>query len=105
MFPDAELAGPGRVMSEAHDAGLEVQHEENLRPHYAKTLNGWCDNLDAHWDEALDEVGQGTARVWALYLAGSRIGFERNEIQLHQLLLTRTTDGVSGMPLRPNWGS
>jgi len=41
--------------------------------------------------------------VWALYLAGSRIGFERNEIQLHQVLATRTVDGDSGMPLRPDW--
>jgi len=105
VFPDGELPGVGKLVREFQRAGLEVQHEENLRVHYAKTLTAWCDNLDAHWDEALREVGQGTARVWATYLAGSRIGFERNEIQLHQLLLTRTTDGVSGMPLRPTWGS
>jgi len=30
--------------------------------------------------------------------------FERNEIQLHQVLATRTADnGESGFPLRPNW--
>jgi cyclopropane-fatty-acyl-phospholipid synthase len=34
-----------------HDAGFEVRHEENLREHYAKTLAGWCANLDEHWDE------------------------------------------------------
>ena len=50
------------------------------------------------------EFGLGTARVWALYLAGSRLGFERNEIQLHQVLATRTTEGDSGAPLRPDWG-
>jgi cyclopropane-fatty-acyl-phospholipid synthase len=41
--------------------------------------------------------------VWATYLAGSRLAFERNDIQLHQLLLTRTLDGVSEFPLRPDW--
>ena len=51
----------------------------------------WCDNLDAHWDEAVAEVGLGTARVWALYLAGSRLGFERNQIQLHQCWLSSPT--------------
>src|SRR3954451_6558848 len=103
VFPDGELPGVGRLVREFQAAGLELQHEENLRLHYAKTLHAWCDNLDAHWDEAIEEVGQATARVWATYLAGSRLGFERNDIQLHQLLLTRTVDGVSQFPLRPDW--
>jgi cyclopropane-fatty-acyl-phospholipid synthase len=103
VFPDGELPGVGKVIRELQAAGLEVRHEENLREHYAMTLAGWCENLDAHWDEALAEVGPGTARVWALYLAGSRLGFERNDIQLHQVLAVRTVDGVNGMPLRPDW--
>ena len=68
------------------DNGFEVRHEENLREHYAMTLRDWCANLDAHWDAAVAEVGEGTARVWGLYMAGSRLGFERNRIQLHQVL-------------------
>jgi cyclopropane-fatty-acyl-phospholipid synthase len=103
VFPDGELPGVGRLVKEFQRAGLELQHEENFRLHYAKTLHAWCDNLDGHWDEAVQEVGLPTARVWAVYLAGSRLAFERNDIQLHQLLLTRTTDGVSGFPLRPDW--
>jgi cyclopropane-fatty-acyl-phospholipid synthase len=103
VFPDGELPGVGRLVKEFQRAGLELQHEENFRLHYAKTLHAWCDNLDAHWDEAVEEVGLPTARVWAVYLAGSRLAFERNDIQLHQLLLTRTTGGVSGFPLRPDW--
>jgi cyclopropane-fatty-acyl-phospholipid synthase len=32
------------------------------------------------------------------------MGFTLNEIQLHQVLATKTTaDGRSGMPLRPTW--
>jgi len=101
VFPDGELTGSGKIITEMQDAGLEVQHEENLRIHYAMTLAGWCRNLEANWDEAVAEVGEGTARVWGLYMAGSRMGFERNEIQLHQVLATKTTDeGVSGYPLR-----
>jgi cyclopropane-fatty-acyl-phospholipid synthase len=104
VFPDGELEGPGYLISLMHDAGFEVRHEENLREHYAKTLAAWCANLDAHWDEAVKEVGQGTARVWRLYMAGSRLGFDRNHIELHQVLCVRlAADGKSGMPLRPDW--
>ena len=104
VFPDGELEGPGYLISLMHDIGFEVRHEENLREHYAKTLAAWGANLDAHWAEAVEEVGQGTARVWRLYMAGSRLGFDRNQIELHQVLGVRLmAEGRSGMPLRPDW--
>lgn len=104
VFPDGELTGSGRIITAAQDAGLEVMHEENFRRHYAKTLAGWCQNLVDHWDECVEEVGEGTARVWGLYMAGSRVGFERNQIQLHHVLATKTDElGEDGFPLRPSW--
>src|SRR5262250_2981147 len=33
VFPDGELEGPGHIISQMHDAGFEVRHEENLREH------------------------------------------------------------------------
>lgn len=104
VFPDGELIGSGTIIKEAQDVGLEVMHEENLRRHYALTLKGWNENLMANWDACVDEVGLGTARVWGLYMASCRIGFERNEVQLHQVLAVRTDDdGNDGFPLRPAW--
>ncbi|HVU60937.1 MAG TPA: class I SAM-dependent methyltransferase [Mycobacteriales bacterium] len=105
VFPDGELEGVGAIVSAMQNSGFEVRHEENLREHYARTLNGWCDNLTAHWDEAVREVGLGRAKVWALYMAGSRLGFERRTIELHQVLGVRVDDrGEAGMPARPDWG-
>ena len=101
VFPDGELIGSGTIITAVQDAGLEVQHEENLRVHYAKTLAAWCRNLEENWDACVAEVGEGTARVWGLYMAGSRLAFERNEIQLHPVLATKTDEnGDSGYPLR-----
>jgi cyclopropane-fatty-acyl-phospholipid synthase len=104
IFPDGELEGVGHLISVMHDTGLEVRHEENLREHYARTLAGWSANLDANWDASVAEVGLERARTWRLYLVGSRIGFERNQIQLHQVLCARPdADGRSHAPLRPSW--
>ena len=82
-----------------------MRHEENLREHYALTLAGWCAQPGrATGTSASREVGEGTARVWGLYMAGSRLGFERNEIQLHQVLAVKTdATGRAGFPLRPTW--
>ncbi len=105
VFPDGELTGAGRIISEAQNVGLEVVHEENLRHHYALTLRDWCRNLVEHWDDAVAEVGLATAKVWGLYMAGSRLGFETNVVQLHQFLAVKVNrDGDDGgMPLRPWW--
>jgi cyclopropane-fatty-acyl-phospholipid synthase len=103
VFPDGELLGPGFILSAIHDNGFEVRHEENLREHYARTLTAWCANLDEHWDDAVAEVGEERARVWRLYMAGSRLGFEINNIQLHQVLAVKLDGPNSHMPLRPEW--
>ena len=101
IFPDGELVHVGTLVDAIEHQALEVQHEENLRVHYAMTLGFWLDNLEAHWDAAVQEVGRRKARVWRLYLAASKWGFTSNRIQLHQILATRTSDrGESGMPLR-----
>ncbi|MCJ0895325.1 class I SAM-dependent methyltransferase [Rhodococcus sp. ARC_M12] len=104
VFPDGELTGSGRIITEIQDVGLEVRHEENLREHYALTLAGWCRNLVDNWDACVAEAGEGTARVWGLYMAGSRLGFERNVVQLHQVLAVKLgPKGEAGVPLRPWW--
>ena len=100
VFPDGELAGSGTVVVTGEDAGFELQHHENFRLHYAKTLAGWNKNLVDNWDACVAETDLGTAKVWGLYIAGSRVGFEHNEIQLHHTLFTKTVGGVSGYPLR-----
>lgn len=105
VFPDGELTGSGRIIATAQDAGLEVLHEENLRQHYALTLRDWCANLVRNWDEAVAEVGLATAKVWGMYMAGSRVGFETNVVQLHQVLAVKLDEhgADGGLPLRPWW--
>ncbi|WP_067531810.1 class I SAM-dependent methyltransferase [Nocardia crassostreae] len=106
VFPDGELAGSGRIISEIQNVGLEVLHEEDLRRHYALTLAEWCDNLVRNWDAAVAEVGEGTAKVWGLYMAGCQLGFETNVVQLHQVLGVKLgADKAWTVPLRPWWNA
>jgi cyclopropane-fatty-acyl-phospholipid synthase len=103
VFPDAELVDVGEVVLGMERAGFEVRDVESLREHYARTLRAWVANLEASWDEAVELVGEGRARVWRLYMAASAVGFEDGIIQIHQVLATRTEKGESGMPLRPDF--
>jgi cyclopropane-fatty-acyl-phospholipid synthase len=103
VFPDGELHEVGRVTSVIQDAGFEVRHLESLREHYSLTLRRWVANLEAHWDEAVEDVGEERARVWWLYMAGSAIAFDLGRTQIHQILAVPQADGRSGMPLRPSF--
>lgn len=104
VFPDGELAGSGRIITDIQNAGFEVLHEENFRHHYAMTLRDWCRNLVDHWEEAVAEVGLPTAKVWGLYMAASRVAFEHNNIQLHHVLAANVDPwGEDDLPLRPWW--
>jgi cyclopropane-fatty-acyl-phospholipid synthase len=100
IFPDGELQDVGVVIGAMEDQDLEVRDVESLREHYATTLRHWVANLEASWDEAVKLVGVRRARIWRLYMLGSSVSFDANEIAIHQVLGVRTPqDGVSGMPL------
>jgi cyclopropane-fatty-acyl-phospholipid synthase len=104
VFPDGELLPIGWLVSQMNAAGFEIRHEENLREHYARTLAGWSANLEAHWDECVAEAGEGRARVWRLYMPACQVGFDVNNIQLHQVLGVKLGPGArSGFPLRPSF--
>jgi cyclopropane-fatty-acyl-phospholipid synthase len=106
VFPDGELHDVGNVCLAMERAGLEVRDVETLREQYALTLRAWVTNLEAHWDAAVDLVGEGRARVWLLYMTGSAVGFENGELSIHQVLAVKPDDeGASHMPLtRAAWG-
>jgi cyclopropane-fatty-acyl-phospholipid synthase len=103
VFPDGELHEVGSVVSRIQHAGFEARNVEGLREHYALTLRAWVRNLEAAWPQAVGEVGAGRARVWRLYMAASAINFEGARTQIHQVLASRNDNGVSGLPLRPDW--
>ncbi len=104
VFPDGELHEVGVVVSMLQETGFEVRHLESLREHYALTLRRWVANLEANWDDAVREVGEGRARVWRLYMAASAINFTMGGVQIHQVLAVKPSDdGSSGMDLRPSF--
>ncbi len=100
IFPGGELMHVSTVLQHLARAGLEMVDSENLRPHYARTLWDWSDNLETQLDHARQVLAaaggsaqaEKTLRAYRLYLAGSAISFERGWLALHQLLATRPAD-------------
>ena len=108
VFPDGELHEVGDVVGQMQRIGLEARHMESIREHYALTLRHWVSNLEANWDQAVAEVGEGRARVWRLYMAATSVNFKVGQIQVHQILGVKLPKAGAAMgqsltPLRHRW--
>jgi cyclopropane-fatty-acyl-phospholipid synthase len=89
VFPDGALVPAHVMVRHLEQAGFELQDIEQLRRHYAWTLERWVANLEAAAEEARRTAGEHTYRVWRAYLAGSVLGFESNDLGIVQVLATR----------------
>jgi cyclopropane-fatty-acyl-phospholipid synthase len=71
---------------------LSVLDVENLRRHYALTLDHWRRRFAAAEDEVERRFGREFTRSWRLYLAGSEAAFASGSLQLFQVTFTRPGD-------------
>ncbi|MDJ0460259.1 cyclopropane-fatty-acyl-phospholipid synthase family protein [Streptomyces sp. H27-C3] len=102
IAPDMHMRPVGRTVDLLETAGLEVRSVESLREHYARTITAWHRTLEARWDDFVTLVGEPTARVWRLYLAGSALAFTERRMGVDQILAVRPTrDGVADLPATP----
>ena len=69
--------------------GMSVVDVENLRPHYARTLEHWRRRFDASVDQVAAMFDQPFVRAWQLYLAGSQAAFTTGTMQLFQVVFAR----------------
>jgi cyclopropane-fatty-acyl-phospholipid synthase len=106
VFPDGELLPLGTTLSVAEAIGFEVRDVESLREHYVLTLRHWMRRLEARREEACRVTEEMTYRLWRLYLAGAAHKFRIGQNSVYQVLLSKTSDGESGLPLtRGDWYS
>lgn len=69
-------------------AGMTVVDVENLRLHYARTLELWGEGFARAGDEVRRTYGETFRRTWELYLAGSQAAFATGWMQLFQVVFS-----------------
>ena len=72
IFPGGWIPSLAEALDLMERNGLEILDVENLRRHYALTLDAWAERFDAHWDaiRALDPArfDERFRRTWRTYL-------------------------------------
>jgi cyclopropane-fatty-acyl-phospholipid synthase len=92
IFPGAYPPSLGEMMRIFEPANFSILDVENLRLHYAKTLEHWLQRFEAAVPQVTDMFGASFVRPWRLYLAGSLGAFSTGELQLFQVVFARARD-------------
>lgn len=88
IFPGAYAPSLRESMEVLEPAPFYVLDVEDLRPHYARTIEHWLSRFDRAYDRVVQLQGKTFARMWRLYLAGSIAAFRVGTLQLFQVVFT-----------------
>ena len=86
IFPGGYPPSLRESMDVFEPQNFSVLDVENLRMHYAKTLEHWLGRFESSFDTVVRMKGLEFARAWRLYLCGSVAAFRTGSLQLFQVL-------------------
>ena len=92
IFPGAYPPTLGEMMPIFEKHNLSILDVENMRLHYARTLEDWRDNYEQSMDKVCEMFDRDFARVWHLYLCGSIAAFRVGSLQLFQVVFAHGDD-------------
>jgi cyclopropane-fatty-acyl-phospholipid synthase len=89
IFPGACPPSLGQMMDIFEPFDFSVLDVENLRLHYAKTLEHWLQRYESNVERVTEMFDTEFVRAWRLYLAGSHTAFKMGGMQLFQVTFAR----------------
>ncbi|MDH3345135.1 MAG: cyclopropane-fatty-acyl-phospholipid synthase family protein [Desulfobacteraceae bacterium] len=88
IFPGAYLPTLHEITCGMGKTGFSVIDVENLRLHYAKTLEKWAENYERNEARVRELFDDAFVRQWRLFLYSSAAGFKHGESRLFQILFS-----------------
>jgi cyclopropane-fatty-acyl-phospholipid synthase len=103
VFPGGWIPSLADVIIEMEKAGLEVLDIENLRRHYALTLDVWAERFDRNWERirALDpqRFDERFRRIWRVYLYGCAEMFRSPNGRTHLFQIVFSKGNTTSYPM------
>ncbi|MFH2231605.1 MAG: cyclopropane-fatty-acyl-phospholipid synthase family protein [Patescibacteria group bacterium] len=89
IFPGGYLPGIDEITTLMAKQSFRLRDVENLRQHYAMTLDLWLEEFEANLDSVRKMFDEDFIRMWRMYLLGSSTGFRYGNLDLWQLQFTK----------------
>jgi cyclopropane-fatty-acyl-phospholipid synthase len=105
IFPGGWIPSLADVIVQMEKCGLEVLDVENLRRHYALTLDAWGERFDRNWEKAraLDpkRFDERFRRIWRVYLYGCAEMFRspKGRTHLFQIVFSKGNVSMTSYPM------
>jgi cyclopropane-fatty-acyl-phospholipid synthase len=96
IFPGAYIPALREALEIFERWDYSVMDVENLRLHYAKTLEHWLERFEKSQQQVVSMYDSRFVRAWRLYLAGSLAAFRGGSLQLFQIVF-------AGQRCQPLW--
>ncbi len=88
IFPGGYIPTLAEMTEGAGKVGFSVLDVENLRLHYAKTLDRWTENYERNIDKVKKMFDESFVRRWRLFLVSSAAGFRYSQTRLFQMVFS-----------------
>ncbi|HWZ46786.1 MAG TPA: cyclopropane-fatty-acyl-phospholipid synthase family protein [Herbaspirillum sp.] len=98
VFPKGELPHISLALSALQQGGLEALDVENLRRHYARTLEMWAASYEKYSEQIRELVGEKRYRIWRVYLAGCAHAFEVDDVSIYQVICQKAGRKADAIP-------
>ncbi len=89
IFPGGYLPTQDEILRELGRVGFITLDLENLRLHYARTLDLWAENFERNVERVRQMFDEVFVRMWRLYLHCASAGFKYGELRLYQVLFSK----------------
>jgi cyclopropane-fatty-acyl-phospholipid synthase len=90
IFPGAYIPALSEMLPVLEPRHFEVQDVENLRRHYARTLEHWLERFEKSSEQVARRYDERFVRMWRIYLSSSIASFHEGTSTLYQVLFTRS---------------
>lgn len=92
IFPGGYLPTVRQIVNHFPDYGFRLLDYENLRIHYAMTLDEWSKRFEEHKGEVIKMFDERFYRMWRYWLASSSASFRYGGNDLSQFVFTKGTN-------------
>lgn len=92
IFPGGVIPSLREIINLCSEYDFSIIDIESLRRHYNKTLLCWNKNFQENKEKIANKFDDKFIRMWELYLCSCAASFNKGNIDLHQILLTKGTN-------------